>query len=95
MTFDFTQRVTVPDSVMLRQFADEAVILNLDSESYFGLDPMATAMWNVLTESSSIQAGFETLLAQYEVDAERLRRDFSKFIDDLLERGLLKLEDGD
>ncbi len=95
MTLDFSQRVTVPDSVMLREVADEAVILNLDSESYFGLDSVGARMWNALTRSDSIQAGFETLLAEYEVDAEQLRQDLDQFMENLIEHGLLELEDSE
>ncbi len=37
MSTSFAQRVSIPDRVMFRELEGESVILDLDSESYFGL----------------------------------------------------------
>ena len=95
MTVDFTRRITIPDSVMLRAVADEAVILNLDTESYFGLDAVGARMWQALSDADSIQAAGDLLLTEYEVEAEQLRRDLSEFIAKLLEHGLMTLQNGE
>jgi hypothetical protein len=44
---DFSHRVEVPADVMMREIGGEAVIVNLDSESYFGLDDVGTHMWTL------------------------------------------------
>lgn len=95
MTIDFTRRITVPDSVLLREVADEAVILNLDSESYFGLDAVGARMWRALIDADSIQAACDLLLVEYDVEAEQLRHDLSEFIDKLLQHGLITFQDGE
>ncbi|HEX5734962.1 MAG TPA: PqqD family protein [Blastocatellia bacterium] len=69
--------------------AGESVLLNLKSEKYFGLDEMGTRMWGALTSSRSIQEAYEILLAEYDVEAERLRRDLSDLIEKLAEQGLI------
>jgi hypothetical protein len=38
MTISFSDRVNVPDDVLISRLQEESVILNLDSERYFGLD---------------------------------------------------------
>jgi hypothetical protein len=88
----FTSRVNTAPDVMLRVIGEEAVILNLKSELYLGLDPVGTRMWMVLHSAPSIQAAYELLLAEFEVEPERLRRDLDKLLDQMLEQGLIEVK---
>jgi hypothetical protein len=87
----FADRVKVPDAVLISGLDEESVILNLDSERYYGLDDVGTRMLTVLTTSDSIESAFEKLLDEYEVDRELLRRDLTTLIDRLVEQGLVEI----
>ncbi len=87
-------RVCVPEHVLVRELAGDSVLLNLDSECYFGMDATATGMWQVLTASSSIEAAYGHLLDDYDVDEARLRRDLRKFVERLMEQGLIEICSG-
>jgi hypothetical protein len=84
----------VPAHVLVRQVEGESVLLNLESEQYFGLDEVGTGMWAALTRADSIEAAYQALLGEYEVDAEQLRQDLQTLIEKLVEKGLLKLDGG-
>jgi Coenzyme PQQ synthesis protein D (PqqD) len=86
-------RATTPDGVLVRELEGESVLLNLNSESYFGLDGVGTRMWAALTTSASIEAAYETLLAEYEVEPEHLRADLSRFVEKLAAAGLIDVSD--
>ena len=92
MPVSFHQRVTIAPDVLFRVIGDEAVLLNLESELYLGLDPVGTRMWMVLQESPSIQAGYDTLSQEYEVAPDVLRRDLEEFLVELLGQSLIALE---
>jgi hypothetical protein len=92
MPIPFTSRVNTAPDVMLRVIGEEAVILNLKNELYLGLDPVGTRMWLVLHSAPSIQAAYELLLAEFEVEPERLRRDLDKLLEQMLEQGLIQLQ---
>jgi hypothetical protein len=92
MPSPFTSRVNTAPNVMLRVIGEEAVILNLKNELYLGLDPIGTRMWMVLRSAPSIQAAYELLLAEFEVETERLRSDLDKLLDQMLEQGLIELK---
>ena len=87
----FDGKVIVPDGVLVRELAGESVLLNLETESYFGLDEVGSRMWTVLTESPSVEFAFETLAAEYEVEPEQLRSDLETYIQKLIELGLLRV----
>ena len=89
-----SSRVTSAPDVMLRIIGDEAVILNLKRELYLGLNPVGTRMWTVLQNAPSIQAAYESLLAEFEVEPERLRQDLDKLLDQMLEQGLIEVKPG-
>ena len=58
----FDTIVRAPGHVLVRELEGESVLLNLDSEAYFGLDEVGTRMWAVLTTSPTIQAAYDELL---------------------------------
>lgn len=91
-TISFSDRVRIPDDVLISNLQDESVILNLDSERYFGLDEVGTRMLTVLSRSDSIEAAYEQLLAEYEVDPPALRQDLSSLIENLVQQGLITIE---
>ena len=88
----FDGKISVPDGVLVRELAGESVLLNLETESYFGLDEVGSRMWTVLTESPSVELAFETLAAEYEVEPEQLRSDLETYIQKLLDLGLLRVD---
>jgi len=94
MEFSFSQNVTIPEDVVFRDLDGESVLLNLDNENYYGLDEMGTRMWHVLTNSKSIQEGYEILLSEYDTAPDKLHKDIIRLIEELATQGLLKLNNG-
>lgn len=84
----FDSRITIPECILVRELDGESVLLNLDTERYFGLDETGTRMWAALTTSESIEEAFEKLVDEYDVDSELLRRDLNELIEKLLDQGL-------
>jgi Coenzyme PQQ synthesis protein D (PqqD) len=82
-------RLHVAHNVVCRHLADESVLLNLDTGTYFGLDAVGTRLWNLVAEHGSTAVAVDTLLAEYDVDAPRLRKDVTALIDQLLAKRLL------
>ena len=85
------QRIRVPGDVLVRELDGESVLLNLATNSYFGLDTVGTGMWRALTTSDSIQAAYDALLAEYDVAPDLLRRDLEELIEKLAASGLLQV----
>ena len=91
MQISFSDRVSVPDDVLISRLQEESVILNLDSERYFGLDDVGTRFLSVLTTSESIEAAYQSLLEEYDVDREVLRDDLIALIENLSQQGIIKV----
>jgi len=91
MTISFSDRVTVPDDVLISQLQEESVILNLDSERYYGLDDVGTRFLSVLTTSESIETAYDRLRREYDVDPQALRDDLAALVENLIEQGLVEV----
>ena len=87
----FTDRGAVPVHVLVRFLDRESVLLNLETERYFGLDETATRMWQVVTGSQDIEAAYQELLAEYDVEPELLRTNLTDLLGQLVENGLLQV----
>jgi len=87
----FSQRVVASDNVLVRELSEEAVLLNLDSGIYFGLDQTGFRVWTVLTAADSISAAYEQLLSEYEVDPEQLLESLDELLSQCMGQGLLKI----
>lgn len=90
----FSSKVVVPDTILFRELDGESVLLNLNTESYLGLDEVGTRMWVLFTTQPSIQAAYETLLAEYNVTPDTLRNDVEELLHQMIEHGLVELKDG-
>jgi hypothetical protein len=91
MPISFMNKVKVPEDVLISGLQEESVILNLNSERYFGLNEVGTRIFSALTTSASIEAAFELLVEEYDVDPKLLRQDLLSLVDKLLEQGLVEV----
>ena len=89
MTISFSDRVTIPDEVLISKLQEESVILNLDSERYYGLDDVGTRFLSALTTSDSIETAYDRLSREYDVDPQVLRDDLLALVENLIDQGLL------
>jgi hypothetical protein len=89
----FSQRVVVAPDTLINIVGNEAVLLNLANEQYYGLDESGASFWQALTTSATIQAAYEKLLDAYEVEPERLRLDLINLLGKLTEQGLIEIND--
>lgn len=80
----------IPEGVLSQELAGETVLLNLNTSTYFGLDPMGTRMWQLVQEGRSLRAISDVLLQEYDVAPEVLTRDLFKLVRTLRDEGLLE-----
>lgn len=90
LSISFSAHVAVPPHVLLQRVGEESVLLNLTTETYFGLDAVGTRMWEALTKTATVDAAYCDLLGAFEVEPDRLRRDMEALIENLLRNGLLE-----
>ena len=91
MKITLEQNVEPSPDVLCQEVGGEMVLLDLNSESYFGLDEIGARIWALLNEEKAVGQIVETLLEEYEVDRARLEGDVNELLENLLEAGLIKM----
>ena len=69
---------------------DELVLLGPESEEYFGLDAIASDVWERLESPMTFGALVAALASDYDAPAERIEADLTPAIASLIEGGLLQ-----
>ena len=70
----------------------EAVVLNLKSGTYFGLNPLGTRIWELIGESAKVSDVHLQLLKEYEVNASQCEAELLSFLNELQANDLIKIQ---
>jgi Coenzyme PQQ synthesis protein D (PqqD) len=70
----------------------EAVILNLKSGVYHGLNEVGASVWELIQKQQIVKDIKQSLLEQYEVEEEQCDRDLKMLLEDLLTAGLINIK---
>ncbi len=83
-----------PD-VVFRDMDGEAVILDLHSGAYFGLNEVGTRIWQLIAGGSDEQAIVTTVASEYAAEPATIARDVEHLLTELRTRGLILAEGAD
>lgn len=91
MSVALTTKVIISPEVLCQEVNGEMVLLDLKSETYFGLDATGTRIWQLISESGNLQSAFDSMLAEYDVEEEQLQREFTDLLVQLSDAGLVSI----
>ena len=69
------------------------IFLNLNNESYYGLDKMGLSIWENLIKSDTIEDAINELKSSFDVDEKLLLKDMETLIDKLTKAGLIEIKE--
>jgi|SRR6185295_17189377 len=83
-------RVRVPGQILMRQVGDELVMLNLERENYYGLDPVGTRLMQIAEAGATLEQIIERLLEEFDAAREQIEYDVRRLAAELMAAGLLE-----
>ena len=89
MKFQTTDSFKISEEVLSQEVNGETVLLDLEGESYFGLNEVGTRIWQLLNASNTVGQTLDVLVDEYDVERELLEADVEALLDKLLEAGLV------
>jgi len=84
-----SSRVKIQEDVLFQELQGEAVLLNLKTGVYLGLNSVGTRIWQLLQQDGSLDKTVEVLLDEYEVSREQLTRDVLDLVAQMGQQGLV------
>ncbi len=70
----------------------EAVILNLETGVYYGLNPVGAWVWDAIQTPRTLAQIHEDLVAEFDVDIERGEQDLVALLEELAAARLIEVE---
>ena len=84
--------VLVRDTTLAAANVDgRTVLLSLNAGAYFDLNPVATEIWDMLSQPCRVSEIFSSLSERHAVDGETLARDVTLFLQNLIEEQLVQV----
>jgi hypothetical protein len=75
------------------ELGGEAVVLNLDTGVYYGLDPVGTRVWRLLQQPRTVAELRDFIVDEFDVVPDRCEADLRPFLASLQSHGLVRFCD--
>lgn len=69
----------------------DTVMMSIERGEYFGLGGVGSRAWELLAQPTCVDAMAQTICNEFEVDLPTATADMQKFVQDLLNHGLVAL----
>lgn len=86
------KNISVSPNVLFNELDGEVVLLDLDTEQYFGLDDIGSAMWLLIEEHKNQDRVVEEICKAYDVDKAKATRDVENLLAQLADANLVALD---
>jgi len=86
-------RVGPGSDVLFKDVGGEAVVLNLETGKYYGLDEVGARMWTLLNEKKQVKEVYHALVKEFEVSTDQLEHDLLSLVNQLANNGLLQVDE--
>lgn len=86
--------VIVAPGLTAAHLGDEAVLLDANSGRYYGLNELGARIFELAKSATSVEAIRDALLQEYKVEADRLEADLVAFLQEMEDRELIHVTDG-
>ena len=83
--------IEIEENVLFRELSGEAVLLNVETGNYFGLDQVGTRAWALIREHKSLSKVVGLMEAEYDVSRDVLGSDLVALAKELSVHGLVRI----
>lgn len=90
MQLTIDQAIAVNGDIVFKEIDGEAVLLDLEQGTYFGLDPIGTRVWQTLVEHGCARPVVAPLLEEFDVTPDTLESDIVKLLGELRTNDLIR-----
>ena len=86
--------VVASEDQISRDLDGEAVILNMKSGIYCGLNEVGARIWQLIQKPINVKHIRDTLLYEYDVESDQCERDVLCLLQKLVDHGLIETKNG-
>ena len=81
----------ITEGIIFKAVGEEMVLLDLQRGVYYGLDAVGARVWELLSQEVPPADIAERIAGEYDVERATVERDIAALLEQLLEKGLIRL----
>lgn len=81
------------ENILSSDIDDEVVLMSMDTDKYYGLDPVSSRIWKLLQQPCTLRQVCEKLMTEFKVEAGMCQHDVLEFIQKLADAQLVMTVD--
>lgn len=90
MSLSLQTKITRHPDMLSAEIGGEAVMMSIENGAYFGLNPVATRIWDLIEQPQMLADLVQKITEEYDVEASQCEADVQGFVVDMIERGLAR-----
>ncbi|MDZ7817300.1 MAG: lasso peptide biosynthesis PqqD family chaperone [Aliarcobacter sp.] len=79
------------NDLLSSEMDDELVMMNLESNNYYGLNKIGKDIWEILEENQTLESLCNKLIEKYDVSFEECKNDITPFLEKLKESNIIEI----
>lgn len=92
MTIEYQTQISRNPSIISSRMDDEVVMMSIEKGNYYGLNPVAAEIWEMLTKTLTVRQICDRLMEEFEVTEEQCFREVTTYLGKLSAEGLIVVE---
>ncbi len=90
-TIDMVSTIHRTQGLLAAEMDGEVVLLNVERGNYYGLDDIASDIWNRLEQPATIRHLCAALSADYDADPATIEDDVRRWAEEMHKNGLIEI----
>lgn len=79
------------NKALVSSIEDELVMFDVNAGQYYGLNNVATAVWNHLETKKTVDELAQALTTEFDISLDECRQELLEFLPELEEKGLIEV----
>ena len=85
--------IVASGDVLVSEFGNELVLLNLRDGVYYGLEDVGARIWALLKQPVTLSAIRDAIVSEYDVNPTSCERDVRALVEELATKGLVEIRE--
>lgn len=93
MAISINSVISKNPAIISSKMDDEVVMMSIEKGNYYGLNPVAAEIWEMLTAPMTVQAICDRLMDEFDVEQEQCYNEVFVYLGKIEHEGLITVND--
>jgi len=91
-TIQNSNRIILNQELLQSEIDGETIMMSIDNGKYYGLNTVASRIWEIIKDEPLFSELIEKLVEEYEIEQKQCEAETQEFLSKLIENKLIKIE---